>query len=351
MPNDDLAEVAIVIIIFCVMLFVGVSIFSSMADITGRDSQSGDLAQTSQQLSGSGAWHTLNDKTGYNETVYNSRGYAVNLTGASDSYIESDSNIAIATDQNWTVATWARVDQPSVSENMTVLSINGRLALTYNGTTSEWVAWYYNDGSGNSHEVAVAAPDQSGNFTHLTATLNGTHLTLYRNNTASNSVDVTASGTVDAPVNSSNFNGRLEETRTFDKVLNSSDRGELVKSPLEPQPGQNRTARVMYDEPYRSNQLVLFSGASLDQSNVTFSSGFEGSKVAEKNYTFDSTGPRIRVDSQTNLPVVYVDYTIKELGPGTVVPELSSALVLAAMLPTLLIIGVIIMNLQSVQRR
>lgn len=130
MPNDDLAEVAIVIIVFCVMLFVGVSIFSSMADITGRDSQSGDLAQTSQQLSGSGAWHSLNDKTGYNETVYNSRGYAVNLTGASDSYIESDSNIAIATDQNWTVATWARVDQPSVSENMTVLSINGRLART-----------------------------------------------------------------------------------------------------------------------------------------------------------------------------------------------------------------------------
>jgi len=348
MPTDDLGDVALAIVVFGVALLIGVSVWSTMAGMAAQQSTNGDRVQTAQPIDGD-SWYSLSNTDGVNETVLSSRGYAVNLTGASDSFVQSNSNIDIATDDNWTVATWARVDPDAASRNMTVLSVNGRLVFGYNGSSGNWTAWYYDDGSRDSYELEVTAPGAAGNWTHLTATATNDSVTLYRNNSAQDSVDLNQSSSVSSPVNSTNFDGRLEETRTFDDVLNSSERAELIASPVAPQRGLNRTSRIMYDEPYANQQLILFSGASLEQSNVTFADGFDGRKLSESEYEWNTVGPRLKVTAA--LPVAYVDYTIRSLGPGTVVPELNNALGFAALLPLLLIIGLMLTYLRDTQGR
>jgi len=105
----------------------------------------------------------------------------------------------------------------------------------------------------------------------------------------------------------------------------------------------------MYDEPYASQQLVLFSTASLDTSNVTFSNGFAGQEVDSQNYTWDAAGPKIKVGPVTEYPVVYVDYTLRELGPGALLGPIGAAILLAAIIPILLILGYVLTELGGLQ--
>jgi len=104
----------------------------------------------------------------------------------------------------------------------------------------------------------------------------------------------------------------------------------------------------MYDEPYASQQLILFSGADLTTSNVTFSSGFAGYELNENNYTWNEDGPRVTVDPATELPVVYIDYTERVLGIGSLVGPVGAAIVLAGLLPILLVVGYVVTQLSGV---
>jgi len=349
MQGDDLPDVILVAIIAFVILFVGVSVLSTTADVSGESTTTtgdSERVEVSQTLDGSGSKYSLNDGVGENETLYDSRGFAVNLSGADDSYVQSDSNIQFERDENWTVATWAYVDSDA-SGNMTVLDLNGRVVLGYNHTATNWTLWYYDDGTTNSYQLELNAPDQRGVYTHLSVVGNDTHVSFYRNNSQSTSQNISDTSVVNAPVNSSNFDGRLEETRTFDDALNDSQRQRLIDGPIEPQPGWNRTTRIMFDEPYASKQLILFSGASLETSNVTFSSGFAGSEVDAANYSWSNDGPQVSVDPQTNYPVVYIDYdfTATGLTVDTLTGPVGSTIILAGLIPVILILGYVALKL------
>lgn len=347
--------VLLVVILFCI-LFIGIALVNTTAQQT-IDNAEGERTQDAALLGDAGTWVVVGDTTGSNETVYDSRGYAVNLTGASDSYVETGSPVTLATDDTWTISVWSRVDTASASDTMTVLTVDGDLTLTYNGTASEWEAWYYDSGSMNSYNVSVAAPDQPGNFTNLMAVSNGSTLTLYRNNTANASVDVTTASVVDAPVNATNLDGRLEELRTFDDNLSDGARQSVVDAPLDPRTTNNRTARVMFDEPYRNGQYIFFTNARMDTFNATFSDGFAGSELQEgrfaitgADYEWNPDGPRIKPLSGGELdgaPVAYVDYDESTVGPGSLLSDFENAVVLAGLLPVLVIVGFIALKLQT----
>lgn len=354
--TDHLPTVVLVTVICFVILGVGVFAVSSAMDASPSDTENGERVQTAVETQNAGTWYSIASDTGTDPLVVTSRGYAVNLTGANDSYVRSKQGIDFSQDDTWSVSLWARLDNDATAEEQTALSLNGRLVINYNQTSSEWVVWYYDDGSRDSYELSVTGPNQPANFTNIQVTSNETHLQVYRNNTLGDTANLTTSSIVDAPVTSENWNGRLEEVRTVDDVLSVSERQELVDNPVEPQPGTNRTARIMFDEPYESSQLVLFSGTELEQSNVTFSQGFEGRQLTEgqyavtADYTWNENGPRIRLlegGSADDIPVAYVDYTKSGIDTNVLVEGFTAALALAALAPILLIVGYIVMTMDS----
>lgn len=308
------------------VLIFGFMFVGMLADMSGGITD--DVTRDAIELNGAGNVVAINDADGTNPTAYKTTGYAVNLSGANDSYVESSSSINIASDQNWTVSLWGYVDQSAATDNRTALSLDGRVLVWYNGTAGNWSAWYYDDGGRNSYQVNVSdGGDQPGNYTNIIVRANGSELSIYRNNTLGDTVNITNSSIVDAPVNNTNWNGRLEEIRTFDEPLNSSKRAELVNQPVNGTPGLNRTGRMMFDQPNRSKQIILFASATLTQSNVSFSGGFAEQIMTEKNksvsgdYNWSTEGPTIEPTTNgllADAPVVYIDYTFEELQHDTV---------------------------------
>lgn len=356
MQQDSLPMAVLMVVVCFVILGVGLFTVSSAMDATPNEDVDGDNIQTSVETYQTGTWYNLDGGTGVNPTVVTSRGYAINLTGANDSYVRSNQGVDFSEDDSWTVSMWARLDSDATAEEQTALSLNGRLVISYNQTSSEWIAWYYDDGSRNSYELSVAGPNQPSNFTNIQVVSNETHLSLYRNNTFGDSVNLSTSGIADAPVNSTNWNGRLEEVRTVDDALDSTTRQELVDQPVHQQPGTNRTIRIMFDEPYESSQLILFTNSKLEQSNVTFSQGFEGRELDRgqygitSDYTWNVDGPRIRIlegSSADGIPVAYVDYTRKGINTNILNDDFASAIAMAALVPIILVVGYIVTQMRN----
>lgn len=348
--RGDLPKILLTVVIAFTILLLGLAVVNPVVETATDNSDAGEPVQTNVITDqGTGIWYPINRYAGVEPDVVTSRGYAVNLTGASDSYVESDSNLDVAADDTWTVSVWGRLDADASAEVQTALAVDGRLTIRYNQTSAEWVAWYYDDGSGDSYEIAVGDTSQPANWSNVQVVSNGTHLRIYQNNTAGESVQLDSGGVTDAPVNATNWNGRLEEVRTFDDALNASQRQAVVDGPVRPRPGTNRTARVMFDEPYADQQVILFSSASLETSNATFASGFAGETLDRGqyaatggDYVWQESGPEIKLVSGGDgegLPIVYVDYTLKKLSPTSWVSTVEQVWGLAALVPFIVIAG------------
>jgi len=292
----------------------------------------------------------INNGEGYDETVKDSRGLALQFTGADDSFVQSQDPITYSTDNTWTYATWARTQSGAETDDMVAVSWNGEVVIAYNATRTEWVGWYYNTTTRNSHKVNISAPNQPANLTHVALTSNGTHVTIYRNNTEGETVNITQAQTQPAPVEDSNWNGSLDETRTFDDALNASQRQALVDDGVGPLKDTNRTSRIMYDQPDRT-QTVFFANTELDVSNVSWVSGLAGQVLtAGTDYEWDTDGPRIRSlpgGEVDGAPGVYVEYDF-EGALSQVINAWSNAVGLAALMPLLIIVALILLRVRSV---
>lgn len=353
----DLDQVVILGILFFVVTSTGILALSTVSSSNNLATTTTAVTNDPVLLDGTGQYTRIDDGEGRDETVYNSLGMAVNLSGANDSFVESSSDFEVANDSTWSVAVWARVDPEAATDTMTVVSIDGRVVVTYNGSAGNWSAWYYDDGSRNSYMLNATAPNQPGNYTHVLVHSNGTHLSLYRNNSLGERANLSADNIASAPVNSTTWNGRLEELRTFDDALNSTQRQQLVDQPLDPLVASNRTARVMFDESDASQQLIFFARPHLDQSNVTFSNGFAGSVLSDPgDYEWDTIGPRIYVTAGGELdgaPVAYVSYTNEGFGRTLEIytSRLTRAINLSTILPVLLLLIVVISYLLILRGR
>lgn len=249
--------------------------------------------------------------------VNDSTGYAVNLTGADDSYVQSKESVNLAADDTWSVSTWARVDSDAQTQTMTAVSANGRVLIQYNGSAGNWSAWYYEEGDRDSWRVNVTA-NQPGNLSLVTATSNGTHFWIYRNATKGQVVNITGSNIANATLNATNWHGTLEETRVFDDETNDSEQSALYNNPVAPRDERNRTARIMYDEGKGSTTAIYFTGTQADLSNFTWTkSGLPGHELTEgADYELrkaDGTITAIVGGSIDDAPVVWIDYRYQAL--------------------------------------
>lgn len=361
----DMARAVIGGIVITIVLLAGVSILNPIvAQAPMGGGSTSTVYQDAGVLQGAGTFVKLNSGDGTNQTVYETTGYAVNLTGADDSYVNSQSDFEIATDQNWTVSAWGYVDSAASSNNMTLVSANGRAIISYNGSANQWEGWYYDEGARNSYEVTVATSgNETGNLTNVMLVANGTHLAIYRNNTLGGVADITASSTVSAPVESGNWDGRIEEIRTFDEALNATRRGEVVNSPTEEQHDASPTSRAMFDQPNASTQLLLYTDTSLTVSNATYSAGFSEDVQSEgTDYEWDedgqfndNNGPRLKPlagGDIANAPVAYADYDF-EAGSvlASIVPTMTGAYsdfaALAIIVPLVLIVSAILVRVKG----
>jgi len=308
MQQDDLVSVVITLVLVFTIIFLGTFVANETL-ATGTDSS---RVNTHALLDGT-SWTTIDDSVGQNEEVYNSLGFAVNLTGADDSYAQTTQSISLSSDETWTVSVWAHVDPAAASSNMTAVSANGRLLINYNGTAGEWRAWYYDEGSRHSYQVSVAEQGPATALENVVVARNGSTLTIYANTTAGTTADLTTANSQPAPTEATNLDGRLEETRISDTAWNASIRSSHYSTPIDPLP-VNRSARIMYDEPYRDSQLIFYSPASLETNNATFAAGLPGSELtAGTDYEFQTDGPTLvatDTGALADAPVAYVDYTV-----------------------------------------
>lgn len=352
----EYVRVVVGAVIIVVAAGLGIAFLDSVASMNvSQDPDSSTAAITAQNetvlLDGAGNWTTIDSGTGTNETVFDSRGHAINLTGADDSYVESESQFEIAADKTWTIHVGARVDSAAQNDTMTAISANGRVVVTYNGSVDEWQAWYYEEDDRDSYQVNVSATNQPQNYTHVFVQSNGTHISIYRNTTQGSVANISQNDTVAAPINNSNWNGRLDELRTFDDPLTSTERSNLVADPVAPRVGTNRTSRIMFDEPARATQRIFFTDTDLQTSNATYSDGFAGSTMVNgTDYEWDTDGPRIKPLAGGDLdgaPVAYVDYDLEGGSATLLTPTLNSwaDFVQVAILVPLILVAVLILRL------
>lgn len=346
-----------------VILLTGAVVFGSTADTLGQGSadDAEQIDNQSQLLDGTSFVDVARCCGGTNERVYDSRGNAVRMTGANDSYIQSTEDVTVATDDNMTVTAWGAVNSSSSSENMTLLNAAGRVVIQFDGANTDWLIFYHSAETGESYQLRANAPNQPSTYEHIAVRANGTHLTVFRDATAVNSTSLTDSGraVADADVNSSNWHGELEEVRSFDDALTNSTISELESDAVGPQPGHNRTSRIMFDEPEKDNQLLFFASGRIATSNVTFVDGKPGSELdgvgliasitGSTDYEWDSDGPRLRAVDGGEIdgaPVAYVSYD-KE-GPSVAITEgFASFIELAAIIPLLVVAVALLARLRG----
>lgn len=329
-------------------------------DFSGTGDGLRENANQTVLLDDTGTYTQIESVAGYNEVVRNSRGLAVNLTGSDDSYVQTTNSLDIASSENFSVSVWAQVDNGSESKTMTAASLNGRVVIAYNGSQGNWTAWYYDEGDRTSYRANVSAPDQPQNLTNIQVVFNTTDMRIWRNNTSGEVQDITIDQHAAQP-NGTNWDGRLDELRTFNSTLNASDRGDVYNKPIFAQPGTDRTARVMFDEPNKDTQSVFFApGVRMDVNNGTFSQGLPGQKAEVKNvqndlagesdYVWDTDGPRIKPlfgGELDGAPVAYITYE-RETALSEMQDSWISYVAVASLLPLVLVLGVILNRVRGI---
>lgn len=288
----------------------------------------------------------LSEHIGQNEQVYKTTGNAVNLTGSDDSYIESTQDVNISGGSEWTISAWGHVDSPEGLTQMALVDINGRVIITYDPALSQWSGWYYDDGNRGSYRVNVSASgSEEGNLTNIQLRHNGTHLEIYRNNTLGETANTTGGAIEPAPVGTSNWDGRLEELRTFGKALNQTERQTVVNQPVQQLPDSDPTARAMFDQAGRQSQLLLYSAANIRTSNVSYSSGFAAQKMdsggllSNGDYAWREEGAQISALSGGELdgaPVAYVSYDTSGDAAGNIIESYTSFTGIMSAVPAIL---------------
>lgn len=344
--SEGIIRSVILALVISVVLLAGIAIVDPLSDTVDTV----EVENDSVGLGDAGETIELEEfGSAGDETVRNSLGNALVFTGADDSYLSADDEVGLNLSANWTISQGAWVDAGATGEEMTLLTLgNGDLHLRYaqDGATSVWQVWIYLPPD-DTYVANVTATDVT-NASVIQVRRSGDSLTIWENNSAGDTVDLSASN--EAPVNlsaASNFDGRLDETRIYQSALDSSDRQALVDStiePVDPEP----IARIMYDEMDGSTVAIYFASTDASASNVSLGSGFAGAimdssgLLSSGDYEWRTNTPALTVVEDARLdghPNAWVSYDWDR--SGGVVTGLANAISFASLLPILLIVGAI----------
>lgn len=361
---DSAPGVLISAFLIVIALMLGVVLLDSFAvtGAWGETTRSGSISYDAARLNGTGSYVSYGERAGNNETVYQTTGFAMQFSGSSSSEL-SGTGWTLGNDTTWHASVWAQPHDGATAQTMKIMSISdGELIIYYNGSASEWAAWYYNQSGRQSYEASVATVTPTNGLTNIQVRANGTHLSIYRNNTVGDEVSIQGVSSVDAPTEAGNWNGTVEELRTFNESLASADRQTLIDQPAEQRPGLGRTMRVMFDQPNTTSELVLLAGGTATASDISYVGGFPADVMQRKtlqndmagtsDYRWTVDGPSISPVTGGELdgaPVAYASYDVRVSDPplGVELSSLVQWIQIAAILPLLITVVYVLSKSQE----
>lgn len=227
------------LIAIAVMLGVGVVIISQFGVIGGSFS-GGSLA-----LGGDAAVTVASASDDIAE-VADTTGRAMRVDG--DGGVSIDGGFGgIANDSTMAFATYADVD--NTSRGSRLVRVGNAWALNYiaaNGGQYELL--YFNISSRNSYRLTVAASQTPGALQPVIVERSGPTVRLYNETGASASLTIDPSSESTAQLSSvSDLDGRIDETRAWDRPLNTTQRATYRSDGIEPVAVGNRSARLQFD--------------------------------------------------------------------------------------------------------
>jgi len=333
--SDGMERVAVLAIVLAIAAVV-LSLFLGAVADTGTGGAA--TASTQDDLLVSGGDVTLSGTNVTDPTVKQSLNDSAQLDGSGA--ITGDLGADVAADR--TVSTWARIDNTSGVRQ--VVSVDSRTILVYNGTSSEWACWSYDDASSETHRVAVTAASP-GAFTNLQCERAGGSLTLRVNDTSTASVATDSANATTQTLQTEPLDGQIDETRTFNGTLSASEQSALYASPTAPLESAPRHSRVLYDSYGSLDSIpVYIAGGTLDGTAAAKAAGLEG-QAAVEGTDWSLSGDVIDLLAGGVLegaPVVFVAWQFGSGGVGLVPLSalsgpIGAALRLAALVPLALV--------------
>lgn len=352
-------DVVITAIVISALLLLGLGgIIDPLADVAIEQEQAGQQDDTVLLSGTQFVSVTGKDGIGTNEVIRDSRNFSMRFTGAPDSELTSDANIDLASGNNWSIHTGVAVDQASLdADNMTVLAAGAPdLILRYHNRTGQRANFSaYWVGTSNTFQVNVSAGGTDATkFQHVFVNRSGDNVTIRRNTTLGESVNVTQdTGNFDGTLNASDENaldGRLDETRIFNSSLNSSQRQALINDPVAPLTNATRTARIMYDAGSGTSVNIYFASADATATNISYDAGYNGSVLAAgTDYEWRTDGPQLRARAGGDIdgaPAAFAVYDLKT-GAVQIAERISQGIVVGGLIVVVLMATVIIRALRD----
>jgi|APHM01.1.fsa_nt_gi hypothetical protein len=237
------------VIIGAIVLAIGLTIVSQLVSVGGVTSIGGSVSvggDNSVDLNGATNITSVSDSTG--------------RAAAVDSGTEVQVSGGIGVDgSQWH---WSTFTSVTAAENDQVIwSVRDDWILAYNASDAssprQWVLWYYNSSSTNTYRLTVPASSPTA-LTNIQAERNASTLRLYNGTGGTSSLTLSPSTASSAPAPADNeLVGTLEETRTWDRPLSSSERQTVRNDPLAPVGVGDRDARLMFDKDSRDVAVDL----------------------------------------------------------------------------------------------
>lgn len=348
MPDNAVSKVVGVLVVVGLVIALLNLMFSPALFNDGDPVQLDDAV--SLESAGTGTWvniahaHAKSD-----EVVRDSRGYALQFHGTNDSYLTSDSGVHLGDDSTWTVSQPV-LNVTDTDSTQTILAVGDpNLFIQYvNGTQDNFSAVYLT--TQDSYRVNVSAPANPENTSFVFVTLNQSTLSIHRNSTAGESVDVSTANKINGNLTTATpFSGTLDETRVMDDVLSSAERTQHMSEPVAPS-NANETGRIMYDVGEGTSVPIWWTASGATASNASWVSGFEGNVLDEKtgiadiiggnDYRWRTDGPQIQAVENGRLdgaPVAFVEYTFIPNGPFfDVTGTMKAVLAILAIIPLMI---------------
>jgi hypothetical protein len=341
-PLDVIKVVGVGMIAITLMVAIVSPVLGAVVDLSGE-------RVTNQRTADAGETVALTGENITSVEVNQTLETALRLNSGSTS-----SGIEWSPDDNWTVATWTQIDDPAnATGRQTVVSVDSRALVIYNGSSSEWVGYYVQDATGEVYEVRTSATDPA-NWTHVTLTRDGSSLSLATNATVQQTVTLDVGNTTQDNVTASQLDGSLEETRVFTRTLSGNERTDLVTSPSVALDDPAHV-RLMYDGYATlgssiSSFPVFGDGAT---SSATVSSGvlrdgFGGQEVTESDYRLQNRQIQRTAGSVLLGQPMYASYDSTTFGPLSSL--IDSLISIGVATFGLLVIGLLVIAVSYVSR-
>lgn len=264
--------------------------------------------------------------------VSDSTGRALHLS--EDAELQVSGGIGVEGDQ-WTWSTMVAVE--NTSRDQVAWGVRDEWILAYNSSDPSWVLWHYNRSSTNSYRLSVPASG-AGSLTMVQATRGNATVTLYNSSGSSDSVTLTpGTPTSAAAPTYGSLDGRLEETRVWGRVLNTSHRQSVRSNPLLPLPGDRRS-RLMMDTTGRSVAVDLRSSSGEVVGSYGLLAGPRGTGLAGTTLTdgthyqlTDQDGITLEMIGQYDqAPRAVID--VPTLIPGSLVSAIGTLAMLSVLI-------------------